>query len=56
MILSQFYINGDAKQEELVRVFGIQPLALKRWLEKYRADGPKAFFETRRHRDDLSGN
>lgn len=50
MIISQFYINGNAKQAELVRVFGIQPLALKRWVKKYRADGPKAFFETRRKR------
>lgn len=50
MIVSQFYINGNAKQAELVRVFGIQPLALKRWVKRYRADGPKAFFETRRKR------
>lgn len=50
MIVSQFYINGNAKQAELVRVFGIQPLALKRWVKRYRASGPKAFFETRRKR------
>ena len=50
MIVSQFYINGNAKQAELVRVFGIQPLALKRWVKKYRAGGPRAFFETRRKR------
>lgn len=50
MIVSQFYINGNAKQAELVRAFGIQPLALKRWVKKYRADGPKAFFDTRRKR------
>lgn len=49
MIIS-LYINGNAKQAELVRAFGIQPLALKRWVKKYRADGPKAFFETRRKR------
>lgn len=50
MIISQFYINGNAKQSELVRTFAIQPLALKRWVKKYRKDGPKAFFETRRKR------
>lgn len=50
MIVSQFYLNGNAKQAELVRVFGIQPLALKRWVKKYRAGGPRAFFETRRKR------
>ena len=50
MIVSQFYLNGNAKQAELVRVFGIQPLALKRWVKKYREGGPSAFFQTRRKR------
>ncbi len=50
MIISQFYLNGNAKQAELVRAFGIQPLALKRWVKKYREGGPGAFFETRRKR------
>lgn len=48
MIVSQFYINGIAKQSELVRTFGINALALKRWVKKYREEGPKAFYETRR--------
>ena len=48
MIISQFYINGNAKQAELVRAFGINALALKRWVKKYREGGPRAFFETRR--------
>ncbi len=30
MIVSQFYINGTAKQVDLVRAFGINPLSLKR--------------------------
>jgi transposase-like protein len=50
MIVSQFYINGNAKQSELVRAFSIQPLALKRWVKRYRASGPKAFFASRRKR------
>lgn len=44
MIISQFYLNGNAKQAELVRAFGIQPLALKRWVKKYREGGPGVFF------------
>ena len=48
MIISQFYINGIAKQSELVRIFAIKPLALKRWVKKYREEGPKAFYEKRR--------
>jgi hypothetical protein len=48
MIISQFYINGNAKQSELVKAFAIQPLALKRWVKKYRQGGPKAFFVSNR--------
>jgi hypothetical protein len=48
MIVSQFYINGNAKQVELVRAFGINALALKRWVKKYRAGGPKSFYQTKR--------
>jgi hypothetical protein len=48
MIVSQFYISGNAKQVEIVRAFGIQPLALKRWVKKYREGGPGAFYTTRR--------
>jgi hypothetical protein len=48
MILSQFYINGNAKQAELVRAFGINALSLKRWVKKYREGGPKTFYETGR--------
>lgn len=44
MIVSQFYLNGVAKQAELVRAFGIQALALKRWVKKYREGGPGVFF------------
>ncbi len=50
MIISQFYINGNAKQVELVRAFTIRPLSLKRWVKKYREGGPGAFYETRRRR------
>jgi hypothetical protein len=48
MIVSQFYLNGNAKQSELVRAFGIKPLSLKRWVKRYREGGPRAFFETKR--------
>ena len=50
MIVSQFYINGAAKQAEIVKAFGINPLGLKRWVKKYREDGPKAFFIEKRGR------
>jgi hypothetical protein len=34
MVVSQFYINGSAKQVEIVNAFGIKPLALKRSVKK----------------------
>lgn len=48
MIVSQFYINGSAKQAQIVKAFGINSLALKRWVKKHREHGPKSFFTTSR--------
>ena len=50
MIVCQFYVNGAAKQAQIVRAFGINPLALKRWVKKYRAEGAGAFFTKRGRR------
>ena len=48
MIVSQLYVNGTVCQANLIRAFQIKPLALKRWVKRYRADGPRAFFQSRR--------
>ncbi len=48
MIVSQLYVNGTVRQADLVRAFQIRPLALKRWVKRYRANGPRAFFQTRK--------
>ena len=50
MIVSQFYLNGNAKQVEIVEAFGINALALKRWVKKYREGGPRAFYIEKRGR------
>lgn len=50
MIVSQFHINGNARQSELVRAFAIKPLALKRWVKRYREDGPGTFYMEKRGR------
>ena len=50
MIVSQFYVSGAAKQVDLVKAFGINPLALKRWVKKYRTEGPGTFFVEKRGR------
>lgn len=47
MIVSQLYVNGTVCQANLTRAFQIKPLALKRWVKRYRADGARAFFQTR---------
>lgn len=48
VITSQLYINGAAKQAEIVKAFGINPLSLKRWVKKYREEGPSAFYARKR--------
>ena len=48
MIVSQLYLNGAVSQANLVRAFDIRPLAIKRWVKRYRAKGPRAFFQSRR--------
>ncbi len=47
MIVSQLYVNGTVRQANLTRAFQIKPLALKRWVKRYRADGARAFFQAR---------
>lgn len=47
MIVSQLYVNGTVRQANLTRAFNIRPLALKRWVKRYRAQGARAFFQSR---------
>lgn len=47
MIVSQLYVNGTVQQANLTRAFQIKPLALKRWVKRYRTDGARAFFQSR---------
>ena len=45
MITSQFCVNGNAKQAEVIRAFGVTPISVKRAVKKYRAGGPGAFYQ-----------
>jgi transposase-like protein len=45
LILSQFYVNGNASQSELVKALGIPPVTLKRAVKLYKEKGPQGFFE-----------
>jgi transposase len=47
MIVSQLYVNGTVHQANLTRAFQIKPLALKRWVKRYRTQGARAFFQVR---------
>jgi len=44
MITSQFCLNGNAKQTEMVRAFGVTPISVKRGVKKYRDGGAAAFY------------
>lgn len=44
MVTSQLYINGNCKQSEIVKAFGVSPISVKRYVKKYREEGPKSFF------------
>ena len=47
MIVSQFHVNGHATQMQLVRAFGLNPLAVKRWGKKFRHQGAGGFYAPR---------
>ena len=46
MFIAQLAINGSCKQVELVRAFGISAISVKRYVKKYRQEGPGAFFKS----------
>lgn len=48
MFTSQLYVDGNCKQAEIVRAFGVTAISVKRAVKKYREGGPGAFFQTRR--------
>ncbi len=50
MITAQFCVNGNAKQAEIVRAFGVTKISLKRAVKRYREEGPKGFYRPRKHR------
>jgi len=50
MITSQFCANGQAKQSDIARAFGVTLISVKRSVKLYRAQGPKGFYAPRRAR------
>ncbi len=45
MITAQFCINGNAKQADISRAFGITLLSVKRAVKRYREKGVSGFYE-----------
>jgi transposase len=50
LITSQFIVNGQCKQVDIVRAFGVSAISVKRYVKKYREGGAAAFFQTPRKR------
>jgi hypothetical protein len=50
MITSQFCVNGNAKQAEIYRAFGVTPISVKRSVKLYRTRGVQGFYEPRKPR------
>jgi len=50
MFTSQLTVNGNCKQVDIVRAFGVSPISVKRYVKKYREGGPAAFFQPARIR------
>lgn len=48
MFVSQLVVNGNCKQMDIVRSFGIPPITMKRAVKLYREKGPSGFFEKRK--------
>lgn len=50
LIVSQFYVNGNATQAELCRAFGVTSISLKRAVKRYREKGAAGFYEEPKRR------
>ncbi len=50
MITAQFCVNGNAKQADIVRAFGVTKISVKRAVKRYREEGPRGFYTPRKRR------
>jgi len=44
LITSQIVVNGNAKQIDIVKSFGVSVISVKRWVKRYREKGAEGFF------------
>ncbi len=45
MFMAQLFVTGCATQSEINKVFGLNPINMKRWTKRYREGGPGAFYQ-----------
>lgn len=50
MFTSQMVVNGNCRQVDIVRAFGVTEISVKRSVKKYREGGSAAFYGERRQR------
>jgi hypothetical protein len=50
MFTSQLIVNGNAKQIEIVRAFGVSLISVKRYVKKFREEGIEGFYKKRASR------
>jgi transposase-like protein len=50
MFASQMVVNGNCRQAEIVRAFGISAISMKRYVKRYRQSGTAGFFRGRKTR------
>jgi len=50
MITSQFIVNGNVKQSQIARVFGLPLITVKRYTKLYREKGPAGFYVQKKGR------
>ena len=44
LFTSQLVVNGNAKQVEIVKAFGVSKISVTRWVKCYREKGSQGFF------------
>jgi len=47
MFTSQLVVNGQCRQVDIIRAFGVSAISVKRSVKRFRAGGPRAFFAKR---------
>ena len=50
LFTTQLIVNSSAKQGDIARAFGIPVVTVKRYVKRYREQGPKGFYTTQKKR------